>query len=119
MRERVASARRGAILEAARKSIHRLHQHRFLVPVGPDQLDQARLGAHQRSLAEGQAARHLAAPAIVRKSRLYHVLDIGVVSQETARDRSKVAGSSALPPRFFLDKELLAAQHPGSVGAAM
>ena len=62
MRERIAIARPAHVLETPADRIHRLHQHGFLVPVRPDQLDQAdAVGARcQHVRAEHTVAAHIA-----------------------------------------------------------
>src|SRR5438876_8144571 len=76
MRQRIPLAATMAILEPQSNRVERLDQHPFLMPIRPDQLDQARAG---EALSENSVAvRKLLLPSrrIEPKQRIYDACEI-------------------------------------------
>lgn len=103
MRERIAIAEATYVLETPADGIYRLNQHSFLVPVRPDQLDQAdAIGTRCQHV----GAEHAVAAHIARKCGAHDAFDIGqtIRAEEVRKRGHDLPDGDAGPRALFLSR---------------
>ena len=114
MRQRIAAARRADVLEAPGIALDALHQHALLVPVRPDQLEQAR---HLDPRAQHAGAVQAGDFAFAGEGVVQHAVDVGNVPGVRYRPRracrsSSVTGSPKRDNSSSMSRSLISAWHP-------